>query len=114
MGGKGTRDRNEEVWFVTVNGNRLYVQHKIFRPASISFPKKYRHKLPCLIKIEERHKTGDKKGKFIISELFVLRDHMLLNKELLEGRKGIQAGKCDGWIIPIEDLESYEPGHKLV
>ena len=113
MPGKGTLDRSEEVWF-TRDGNRLYIQHKIFRPASISFPKKYRHKLPCIIKIEEKYKKGDKKGRYIIPDLFVLRDHMLLNKELLEGRKGIQGGKCDGWIVPIEELENYESGSKLL
>ena len=113
MPGQGTLDRTEESWF-TINGNRCYVNHKIYHPKSISFPKKYRNKLPCIIKIEEQYMKGGKKGKFIIPELFVLRDHMLLNKVLLEGKKGIQAGKCDGWVIPIEDLHNYEPGSKLV
>lgn len=109
--GKGTvdYDLNHEAW-KTIWDNRCYIQRKILKPNSITYPFKYLCNLPCIIKIEDRFEKGENKGKLMYPALYVLREHMILNKE----RRHIQAKKCDGYIIKIRELEKYKPFHKLV
>jgi len=107
-------DLSHKAW-TEIDGNRVYVQRTIlYSPDSISFPEKYRRNLPCVIQIKAIIKRGEKKGELMYPDLYVLRDHMLLTEELKTGKKGIQKGKVDGRIIPIQKLETYKPGHKLV
>jgi hypothetical protein len=110
--GKGTvgYDLDHKVWF-NIDGNRLYEQRTIMNnPDSISYPEKYRHKLPCVIRIVQRYERGDDKGMLMFPDLYVLRDHMIIAKKT----QMIQNKKCDGWVVPIQVLEDYKPGHKLV
>ncbi len=103
MPGKGTKsdDYSHNAW-VTVNGKPCYVQRTIlFQPDSISFPEKYRNKLPCLVKIEQEYKRGPHKGEPMYPDLYMLREHNILTKNL----QLIQRRKCDGWVIPINELE---------
>jgi hypothetical protein len=116
MPDEGTVDHDfsHDAW-LEVDGNHMYVQRTIlYSPDSISFPEKYRRNLPCVIQIRATIKRGENKGELMYPDLYVLRDHMLLTKELKKGKKGIQKGKVDGRIIPIQELEAYKPGHKLV
>ena len=109
---KGTvnYDLSHDAWKM-VDGNRCYKQRTIlFRPDSISFPRKYRSNLPCIIRIAQRYERGDKEGELMYPDLYVLRDHMIMTKKL----KWIQKGKCRGWVVTIDELEDYKPGHKLV
>lgn len=105
MPDKGTvnYDFGQEAW-VVVNKYDCYVQRTImFRPDSITFPKKYRHKLPCIVKIEQKFKRGPEKGERMYPDLYILRKHMLLNKT----EQKIQRKKCDGYIVPIMELDTY-------
>lgn len=106
MPGKGTKDHDvsHEAW-TSVNGVPCYIQRTImFRPDSITFPKKYRQKLPCLIRIDQTFKRKPNKGKLLYPDLYILRNHMILNKP----ERSIQRGKCVGWVIPIQELELYD------
>lgn len=103
MPDKGTKDYDlqHEAW-IEVDGRLCYIQRTIlFQPDSISFPEKYRSKLPCLVKIEQRYKRGPHKGELMYPDLYELRDHHIMTKNL----RPIQKKKCDGWVIPIQELE---------
>lgn len=105
MPGEGTIEANfdHEAWF-EYDGHPLYVQRTIlFQPDSVSFPKKYRSNLPCFIQIDQRFKRGEEKGKLMYPDLYMLREHHILTKKLQK----IQARKCEGWVIPIRQLEHH-------
>ena len=105
MPDKGTvdRDYSQDAW-LTVNGNDCYIQRTImFRPDSITFPKKYRHKLPCLVEIKQKFKRGEQKGELLYPDLYILRRHMLLTK----AEHKIQRKKVTGYIVPIQELDVY-------
>ena len=102
---KGCKDHDlsQEAW-VTVDGKSCYVQRTIlFKPDSISYPEVYLSKLPCLVTIEQEYGKGPHAGEKMYPDLYVLKKYMILNKKL----KPIQKRKCDGWIIPIRELQKY-------
>jgi hypothetical protein len=103
MPSKGTvdYDLSHDAW-INVDGKRCYVQRTVLfggktRPDAISFPHKYMHKLPCLVQINQRYASGE----LMYPDLYILRKQMVITKE----KREIQAGKCDGYIIPINELE---------
>jgi hypothetical protein len=103
MPGKGTKDFDvsHKAW-KKINGKPCYIQRTIlFQPDSISFPEKYKWRLPCLVRIEQEYKRGAHKGERMYPDLYMLREHNILNKKL----QLIQRRKCDGWVIPINELE---------
>jgi len=106
MPGKGTIEHNlsQEAW-IDINGADCYVQRTILfggknRPGAISFPHKYMHKLPCFVQIKQRYKSGE----LMFPNLYVLRKPMVITKT----RQLIQAGKCEGYVIPITELEEVK------
>jgi hypothetical protein len=105
MPDKGTKDSDlsHEAW-IEVDGRLCYVQRTVlFKPDSISFPEKYRNKIPCLVTIEQRYQKGEHKGEKMFPDLYELREHMILDKKL----RLIQKRKCDGWVVPISELVKY-------
>lgn len=109
---KGCKDHDlsQDAWKI-VSGQRCYIQRTImFAPDSISFPHKYLDKLPCLVRIEQRYKRGANKGKKMYPDLYVLSKPVVLSEPLRiakNGRGGIQKSKCDGYVIPIKNLQKH-------
>jgi hypothetical protein len=113
MPGKGTKDGDysRKAWKV-IDGRTCYIQRTImFRPDSISYPHKYLDKLPCIVKIEQKHKIGPNKGKLMYPDLYMLSKPVVLTHRLRvvrpDGKGGIQASKCDGYVIPIHELTKF-------
>lgn len=113
--GKGTKKGNtsQKSW-VELNGDIkwLYIQRTIvFNPQhSITFPYKRIPRLPCYIRIDQKHTHGIHKGELMYEDIYILSEPEVKTYRLrkCEDGEGVQKNMADGYVIPISDLRKAD------
>lgn len=111
--GTVAKDFTQKAW-KKYKGYNLYIQRKILYGAEtdmISFPQKYKKKLPVVVRITDSYEKGPNKGDLLHPETYLLTETDLLTLPLREpkdGKGGIQKGKVSGYFVPLNKLEIFE------